>query len=112
MFNFSKTLIAASALIATAGTASASGNFTAKFNYDASAPIEVTYASFEQTAKKACRISVRKAGGIAAKTKFEASCRAQLVSDAVEATKMDTLIAYHEQLTEPAKRVRQFASVD
>ena len=87
-------------------------SFTAKFNYNPSDSVEAIYASIEKTAKKACRVNPREVGGVALKMKIEASCTAQLVKDAVAATEMETLIAYHEQLTEPTKRVRQFASVD
>lgn len=105
-----KTLLTGAVLIAGAGVASADDSFTAKFDYAPSAPVHVTYSKFKKTARKACKISRRKAGGIAMKMKIEARCKTQLVDNAVRATGMVTLIAYHEQRTGPAK-TRQFASL-
>lgn len=105
------TLIAGAAFVAIAGTASAENGFTAKFVYSPSASVDVTYAQFQKTAKQTCKISRMDAGGIAMKMKIERACYTRLVSDAVEATQLETLIAYHEQRMLPTNTHRQFAKL-
>ena len=104
MFNTAKTLIAATAFVATAGIATAEDRFTADFTFSPAAPVEVTYAQFEETAKDACRISVLEAGGLSMKRKIENACTENLIRDAVNATGLVSLIVYHEQSTSPAER--------
>lgn len=110
MFNTAKALLAASALIATAGVATAEDNFSAEFSFSPTAPVEVTYAQFEATAKRACRISFRRAGGLAMKSRIENACTENLVRDAVNATGLVSLIAYHGQNTGPVDRRVRMAS--
>lgn len=110
MTNTFKTLLAASALIAFSGTAFAGETTSTTFTYDSSAPVEATYERFQKIAGKACEISLRDAGGIVAKARMENKCSAELVGDAVKATKTDVLIAYHNQQLE-AEAVR-IASLD
>ncbi|KCZ60617.1 hypothetical protein [Hyphomonas chukchiensis] len=100
-----KTLIAASALVALTGAASADETFIADFEFTPDAPVDVTYANFEKTAKKACRVESRMVGGIAARVQIEKLCREHLMTDAVAATKMDALIAYHEGRTLPETKL-------
>ena len=97
MTNTLKTLIAASALIATSGTAFADEPVSTTFKYDASAPVEVTYERFQKIAEKACEISLRDAGGLVVKTRVQNKCRAEMVAEDVEATKTEVLIAFHKQ---------------
>lgn len=96
MSNFYKAIVAASALVALTGVASADETFVAGFEFSPDAPIDVTYANFQKTAKKACRVESRMVGGMAARVKIEKDCRDHLMTDAVAATKMETLIAFHE----------------
>lgn len=96
-----KAFVVASALAALTGAAAADDTFTADFAYAADAPVDVTYANFEKTVKKACRVEPRMVGGVAARVEIEKACRDTLMTDAVAATKMPALIAYHEGRTLP-----------
>ena len=110
-----KALIAGTALLALSGTAFAGEpaptTFMTTFKYDAVAPMVVTYVRFQKTAKRACKVNHRTAGGLAAKARFERKCQAQLVGDAVKATKLRTLIAYHNQRMGLETNQSKFASL-
>ena len=107
MTNTFKTLIAASALVAFSGTAFAGETTSTSFTFDSSAPVEVTYERFQKIADAACEISLRDAGNIVAKARMENKCSADLVGEAVKATKTKVLIAYHiQQLEAEAEAVR------
>lgn len=111
MTTFIRHLIAASTLFVLAGAASSQTPFPAEFTYKPSAPVEMTYAAFEITAKKACRINISDAGSLRLKTRIEKTCRTQLVADAIEATNHQPLIAYHVERTNgPALATRKYAS--
>lgn len=109
MTTFTKTLIAAGAMLVCVGSASADNTFVADFTYTPTDSVEVIHATFERTAKKACRISRNEAGGISIKAKIEADCRRQLLNDAIAATKLEALIAYHARKTNPATAPVQLA---
>ena len=111
MTNTFKTLIAASALIALSGTAFAGETTSTKFTYNSSAPAEVTYERFQDIAEQACVISLRDAGGLVTKTRMESKCRAEMVDDAVKATKTTVLIAYHNQKIEAEAEAIRLASL-
>ncbi len=111
MTNFITHFIAVSTMVALAGAASAETTAPAEFTYTPTAPVETTYAAFETTAKKACRINVSDAGSLRMKTRIESTCRTQLLADAIKATNLQPLIAYHTERTNgltPA--TRQFAT--
>jgi hypothetical protein len=111
MSNLFKALVAASALVALSGAAAADEQVSADFTFTPGTPVDVTYASFEKTAKVACRVEMRIAGGMSAKMKIEKACRDELMGNAVAATKMEALIAYHEGHTLPQNTI-ELASRD
>lgn len=91
------TLITTLALSALSGAAVADDKFDATFAYAPTAPVAETYAHFERTAKRACKVDYREAGGLRHQGKIEHLCTTQLVADAVAATQFAPLIAYHQQ---------------
>ncbi len=109
MTNIIKIFITCSAILTLSGTAFADDSILTRFTYDASAPVEQTYARFQKTAERDCNIRLRAAGGLVMKTRVEKKCRAQLIANAVKATKIKTLIAYHSQLTKSHVDARKFA---
>ncbi|MEM9738912.1 MAG: hypothetical protein AAF829_03520 [Pseudomonadota bacterium] len=111
MTNLIKALVAGSALIAVAGTAAAERPVTADFTYSALAPVETTYARFQDTAKEACRVDRRAVRQMGARMRIEQACTRVLLAKAVAATKNQNLIAFHgEQIGVPATR-RQLAAL-
>ncbi|MEL6386193.1 MAG: hypothetical protein AAFR00_02480 [Pseudomonadota bacterium] len=104
MKNLIKTVFAGAALIAAAGTASATESFEATFAYNPNATFEETYKDFERTARSACRIDLRRAGGLVAKRKVEKACRADLMNKVIDATESAALSAYHAQQTGTSQR--------
>lgn len=110
----SKSIALASAVsfLAIAGTASAEDSFDARFQFSPDAHPSVTYTSFVETAADLCRVDRIQAGGVAMKAKIEMSCTEALVADAVEATQLDELIAFHNQQTNPGEPRTQFAQRD
>jgi len=111
MITLFKAALAGTAFVALAGTAAAEATFSADFTYTETAPVQVTYTAFERTAKRACRAEMRDIRQLGARMKMEQSCTAQLLAQAVEATRSDVLIAYHDQRTGPQATRRQFAGV-
>ncbi len=114
MTNIFKTLIVSSAFIALSGTALSGAALAGEptsttFKYNASAPVEVTYAQFQQTAERACNFRHSVAFGRAGKDRVEKKCEAQLVAAAVAATKIKTLLAYHNQQIGVKAEERKFA---
>lgn len=106
-----KVLIAASAVIATSGLACADDTFVAQFNYVPTAPVEVTYAAFQKTAHKACKIDRYSMPGVGARFTIEHACEKKLLADAVVATRQSVLIAYHAQFTAPVGEPLRLADV-
>ena len=92
-----KTLIIISTVSAL--SAQAEDDLTAKFSYSPSDSIETTYANFEGTAKKACKIKRSEVAEMHTRSKMERDCRAELIDNAVAATPLQGLAAYHEQMT-------------
>ena len=80
-------------------SAQAEDNLTAKFSYSPSDSIETTYAKFEGTAKKACKIKRSKVAEMHTRSRMESDCRAELIDNAVASTPLHGLAAYHEQMT-------------
>ena len=112
MMTFTKTIFAAAAAIALAGTASASttGSQIA-FHYDAAAPAKKTYKAFNKIAKKACRKEVKKIrASVGVKRKLQDSCRADLIGKAVMGSQDQFLIALHESKVGTQRTRRIFAS--
>lgn len=105
-------LIAAVSALGFVGTAHADPGFSARFDYNADAPLSETYARFEKTARSACKVDRVKAGGVAMKAKIEQLCTTQLVTEAVAATEIAALIAYHEAQTGNVLPQRQFAQTN
>ena len=111
MTNIFKTLITGSAFIALSGTAFADEPTSTTFAYDASAPVQVTYERFREIAEEACEISMLDAGGLVAKTRIEKKCRDEMVDEAVKATHISVLIAYHKQQIEADAEEAKLASL-
>ncbi len=91
MFNIAKTLTLGAAAILSASTASAQDTINATFSYDRAASLEQNYAAFEMTAKRACE-------GMSSllPSRANRTCRADLIAQAVSATKLSSFIAYHQ----------------
>ncbi|MGB3626604.1 MAG: hypothetical protein WA989_12295 [Henriciella sp.] len=104
-----KTLVAGAALATAAATASAQSEFTARFDYSPDASIEVTYADFERTARKACSTG-RETGTMARRAILERSCVSKLMDDAVEATNLRQLQAFHDTIKGDQVTARKFAA--
>ncbi|MBU1286832.1 MAG: hypothetical protein KJ871_03815 [Alphaproteobacteria bacterium] len=97
-----KAVLAAAALgFVTVGAASADTTFNAKFNYNPDLSPEVTYTAFERQARHACRVDSRNAGGLGGKLKYERACQAEMLANAVAATKSVGLISLHAAKTKP-----------
>lgn len=116
MTRFTKTLIAATALIALAGNAHAGDTFSVSFNIDESASIEQNYKNFEIQAQQSCRSEIKRfestQGRLPAadSNRFRRSCKKELVEKAVAATKNTVLIAYHRDVTNPGAAPTKLAS--
>ena len=82
-----------------AGAASAQTTFQVRFDHNPQASAEENYASFERTARKACNVSVKEAGGVLDKVRQERPCIARLMTDAVKATNNAALSSLHAQRT-------------
>ncbi|KDA03194.1 hypothetical protein [Hyphomonas oceanitis] len=97
-----KAILAAAALgFVTAGAASADPSFEAAFTYNPDLSPEATYTSFERQARKACRVGKRSVVDLGVKAKYERACQAELLSNAVAATKNPRLISLHSVRTDP-----------
>lgn len=81
-------------------SAQAEDDLTAKFSYSPSDSIETTYANFVDTAKKACKISRSEMADMYTRLKLERDCRTELTDNAVAATPLQGLAAYHAQMTD------------
>lgn len=90
MFTVSKALIAAAALLSTTAPAFAQDAITAEFRYDRTLSVEQNYAAFARTAKRACDDISPMVGA-----RGQNKCRASLIEQAVAASKVGELIAYH-----------------
>ncbi len=90
-----KTLIASSVAVIIAGAASADDVVEAEFRYNRDEPIATLYAGFEDTARDACRITYREAGGLSAKRAIERNCREDLLAKAVQIINDPVLTAFH-----------------
>lgn len=93
-----KTLIILSTLSAL--SAQAEDDLTAKFDYSSSDSIETTYANFEGIAQKACKINRSEVAEMHTRSRMEKACRAELMDNAVAATQLEGLVAYHERMTD------------
>ncbi len=93
MINISKAFAIGFAAIALTAGASAQAGETVDFRYDTAISIQANYAEFERTAKRACDYN-----SPLYSTKMEQACRADLLDQAVPATKQDAFIAYHQQV--------------
>lgn len=112
MTRFTKTLIAATALVTIAGNAHAGDTFTTSFNFDKAASIETNYANYEQTAKQACKKQSRKNGrqSLGYSEPLERACVQDLVAKAVSGSKNIVLIAYHQEQINPNAAPTKLAS--
>lgn len=93
MLNVSKALAIGFAAVTVTSGAFAQEAETVKFRYDKTATIEANYSDFKRTARRACDD-----GSILYSHTLEQACRADLLDQAVPATKQDAFIAYHEQM--------------
>ncbi|MEM7492990.1 MAG: hypothetical protein AAF296_06370 [Pseudomonadota bacterium] len=107
-----KALIAGSAMTLALGSASADNTFTADFTFSPTAPVEITYERFEDIAEQACKADASELRGVGVRMKIEDTCRAQLLEDAVKASKLRTLIAYHQQRKGEAESQTLFAELE
>ena len=99
MFSISKSLvIAVAALVSTTTVASAEADNQVAFRYDRTASVEKNYEAFARIATRVCR-DVSPIEG----HKAERTCRRRLLDQAVSATRQETLIAYHRDVTDPAR---------
>jgi len=92
-------LVLALGAMGMAGAASAQTTFEARFDHNPQVSAEENYASFERTARKACAVSVKEAGGVLNKARQERACTAGLMTDAVKATNDAALSSLHAQRT-------------
>lgn len=104
-----KALIAGSALFAIAGAANAEDRFSVEFSYDPAAPVETIYDDLQQTARTACRSSLRQNGSVGQKSRAERACRAQVVESVIAASGNAGLVAFHAGMTSPRIARRQYA---
>lgn len=107
-----RALVSAAAFLAIAGTAAAQENFTASFDYSPTAPVSQTYAAFQDTATQLCKIDRRDVASLGVRTRMQAACTKQLVADAVAATRMTALIAYHREQNHISAPAIQLAARD
>lgn len=103
MTTLSKALIAAAALLTVSGAAAAENTFEAKFSFTPTDSVETIYDQFETTAAKACKADASQTRSLSVRTKIESDCRKQLIDGAVEASNLLTLIAYHQEQTQPGQ---------
>lgn len=104
--------LASAAFIATAGAAHASDEFTATFNYDASATAVQNLENFQTTASMVCAEQLlaagfRKTDSVSFKQR---KCERQLVKKAVKATRSDALALVYAAKTNPARRTAKVAT--
>ena len=99
-------------LIAIATPAFAGNSFTANFSFSRTASVSDTYASFEKTAKAACKSDRLRAGGMGTKHKAEKICAENLMHKAVTASKYSPLIAYHNEQTGQQTVPSQYAQTN
>lgn len=97
MINVSKALAIGFAAFALTSAASAQEAEKVEFRYDMTASIEANYAAFERTARRACD-----SASVLYTFTMEQACRADLLDQAVPATKQDSFIAYHQQMIDRA----------
>lgn len=94
-----KTLISTIALASVAalsiGSASANDTFDVKFSYAPAAPVATIHKTMAKTAKRACLKEYRNHVSVGFNTAPLRSCQEELLAQAVEATKIDELVAYH-----------------
>lgn len=107
-----KAFIAGSAMTLALGSANADNTFTADFTFSPKAPVEATYERFEDIAEQACKEDTSDIRGIGVRMKIKKTCRIQLLSDAVKATKLKNLIAYHQQKQGEAESQTLFAELE
>ncbi len=97
-----KIVLATSALVAIAGTATAQDTFDVKFSYDSSAPAEVTYARLLATAKEPCQIQYPlSTTGYSreAMKRFRKKCEHMLIEQAITSIENASLTALHNAST-------------
>ena len=97
-----KTILATSALVTIAGTASAGDGFETKFPYDRTAPVEITYASFLEITKATCRVEAHRSTArhsITQMRRFRIKCERILMDQVVNKTGSPTLTALHHANT-------------
>jgi hypothetical protein len=107
-----KALIAGSAMTLALGSATADNTFTADFTFSPTAPVEVTYERFEDIAEQACHVDSSDIRGVGVRMKVENTCRVQLLDDAVKASELRNLIAYHQQQKGEAESQTVFAELE
>ena len=98
MQKFIKTLIIISTVSAL--SAQAENNLTAKFGYSSSDPVQTTYANFEGIAKQACKLNRSEVAEMHTRSRMEKLCESELMDNAVAATRLQGLAAYHAQMTD------------
>lgn len=97
MINVSKALAIGLATFALTAGASAQEAEKVEFRFDTTASVQSNYAEFKRTAKRACNDS-----SAWYSKKMELECRADLLDQAVSATRQDVFIAYHQQMNDRA----------
>ncbi len=93
-----KTILAISALVAIAGTASAEDAVEANLSYDRNAPVDVTYESFLVIIKETCRVASHRSTARYNTTnmmRFRKKCERVLMDQAVNVTESPSLTALH-----------------
>lgn len=92
-------LIIALGAVVLSGTAAAETTFQVEFKHNPRAPAEDNYVSFERTARKACAVDIKEAGGVLNKKQLERACSARLMNDMVDATNDLAISALHAERT-------------
>ncbi|MEM1149998.1 MAG: hypothetical protein AAGI03_05510 [Pseudomonadota bacterium] len=103
--------IVGAASVALTCAASAEVPLKTEFTYSPNASVETIYTGFQETAQDACRINPSEVRQLGARMRMEQVCTVRLLAKAVEATRNQSLIAFHgEQIGDPATR-RQLAAL-
>ncbi|MAK62471.1 MAG: hypothetical protein CMK09_15990 [Ponticaulis sp.] len=89
--------------------ASGEDDFINRFRVAPDAHPSEIYAAFIEIAADLCRVDRQQAGDDTIKARIEANCTEALVADAVRASRMDDLIAYHNQQVDPHVRIGPLA---
>jgi len=117
MTRITQSLISTFALLSIATTAQAGEEtFDTAFSFNSVATIETNYANFEKTAKAACRAEIKRVERLHGRmpltdtARFDRTCQKQLLNRAVAQTKVNVLIAYHQDQINPNAAQTKLAS--